>query len=93
MAELAIASGIAGLTLPYNNGPTGYAVDRTKMIKRGMYDCANVDILRKRVLLQSRSKMSQTGKIYEEGARTPCADAPQLHVRGFATSLSAGLVP
>jgi transposase len=42
---------IAGLTLPYSNGPTEGAVNRIKMIKRSMYGRANFDILRKRILL------------------------------------------
>lgn len=41
-----LAAVIAGLTLPYNNGPTEGAVNRIKMIKRSMYGRANFDILR-----------------------------------------------
>jgi Transposase and inactivated derivatives len=40
-----------GLSLPYSNGPTEGQVNRIKMIKRQMYGRANVDLLRKRVLL------------------------------------------
>lgn len=45
------AAVIAGLTLPYNNGPTEGTVNKIKMIKRSMYGRANFDLLRKRVLL------------------------------------------
>jgi transposase len=41
----------AGLTLPYSNGPTEGHVNRIKMLKRQMYGRANLDLLRKRVLL------------------------------------------
>lgn len=41
----------AGLSLPYSNGPTEGHVNRIKMIKRQMYGRANLDLLRKRVLL------------------------------------------
>jgi transposase len=45
------AAVIAGLTFPYNNGPTEGTVNRIKTIKRSMYGRANFNILRKRVLL------------------------------------------
>ena len=40
-----------GLTLPHSSGPVEGAVNRIKMIKRQMYGRANLDLLRKRVLL------------------------------------------
>jgi transposase len=42
---------LAGLTLPHNSGPVEGHVNRIKMIKRQMYGRANLDLLRKRVLL------------------------------------------
>lgn len=42
---------IAGLTLPWSNGPTEGTVNRLKMIKRSMYGRANLDLLRRRVLI------------------------------------------
>jgi transposase len=41
----------AGLTLPWNNGPTEGTVNRLKMIKRSMYRRANLDLLRRRALI------------------------------------------
>ena len=41
---------VAGLSLPYSNGPTEGHVT-LKMIKRQMYGRASLDLLRKRVLL------------------------------------------
>lgn len=40
-----------GLTLPYSSGVIEGHVNRIKMIKRQMYGRANLDLLRKRVLL------------------------------------------
>ena len=40
-----------GLTLTHNSGPVEGHVNRIKMIKRQMYGRANLDLLRKRVLL------------------------------------------
>lgn len=40
-----------GLTLPYSSGPVEGNVNRIKMLKRQMYGRANLDLLRKRILL------------------------------------------
>jgi transposase len=40
-----------GLTLPHNSGPVEGNINRIKMIKRQMYGRANLDLLRKRILL------------------------------------------
>jgi transposase len=42
---------VNGLTLPYSSGAVEGAVNRIKMLKRQMYGRANLDLLRKRVLL------------------------------------------
>ncbi|MCI2424381.1 ISL3 family transposase [Saccharopolyspora sp. K220] len=42
-----------GLTLPYSSGPVEGHVNRIKMLKRQMFGRANLDLLRKRVLLQT----------------------------------------
>lgn len=42
-----------GLTLPYNSGAVEGHVNRIKMIKRQMFGRANLDLLRKRTLLQT----------------------------------------
>jgi transposase len=41
----------AGLTLSYSSGPVEGTINRIKMIKRQMFGRANLDLLRKRVLL------------------------------------------
>ena len=40
------AAVVAGLTLPWNNGPTEGTVNRLKMLKRSMFGRANLDLLR-----------------------------------------------
>jgi transposase len=42
---------VAGLTLPYSNGPTEGVNTKIKMIKRQMYGRASFDLLRRRILL------------------------------------------
>jgi transposase/putative ubiquitin-RnfH superfamily antitoxin RatB of RatAB toxin-antitoxin module len=41
---------VAGLTLPYNNGPTEGTVTKIKYLKRQMYGRASFPLLRKRIL-------------------------------------------
>jgi transposase len=43
----------AGLTLPWSSGPVEGHVNRIKMLKRQMFGRANIDLLRKRVLMAS----------------------------------------
>lgn len=40
-----------GLSMPHSSGPVEGAINRLKMIKRQMFGRANLDLLRKRVLL------------------------------------------
>jgi transposase len=51
---------LAGLTLPWSNGPLEGHVKRLKLIKRSMYGRADIDLLKLRVL--HRSKASQDRK-------------------------------
>ena len=44
------AAVIAGLTLPWSNGPLEGHVNRLKLIKRSMYGRAKLPLLRQRVL-------------------------------------------
>ena len=46
-----LAAVTAGLTQPWNSGPMEGHVNRIKMLKRQMYGRANLDLLRKRVLM------------------------------------------
>jgi transposase len=45
----------AGLTLPWNNGPTEGQVTRLKLLKRSMYGRAKFDLLRLRVLHRTKT--------------------------------------
>jgi len=51
---------LAGLTLPWSNGPLEGNVNRLKLIKRSMYGRAELDLLKPRVL--HRSKQNQERK-------------------------------
>ncbi len=51
---------LAGLTLPWSNGPLEGNVNRLKLIKRSMYGRVDIDLLKLRVL--HRSKASQDRK-------------------------------
>jgi transposase len=49
-----VAAVVAGLSLPWNNGPVEGSVNRLKMIKRQMYGRAGFALLRRRVLEPAR---------------------------------------
>jgi transposase len=54
------AAVLAGLTLPWSNGPVEGHVNRLKLIKRSMYGRANLRLLRQRVLRSSPKKRKST---------------------------------
>src|SRR5579859_2440132 len=53
---------LAGLTLPWNNGPLEGHVNRLKLIKRSMYGRAEFDLLKLRVLYQSNKSRDRKNK-------------------------------
>jgi transposase len=53
---------LAGLTLPYSNGPLEGPVNRLKLIKRSMYGRAEFDLLKLRVLYQSKNIQERKNK-------------------------------
>jgi transposase len=54
------AAVLAGLTLPWSNGPLEGHVNRLKLIKRSMYGRAKLRLLRQRVLRCSPKKRKST---------------------------------
>jgi transposase len=52
----------AGLTLPWSNGPLEGNVNRLKLIKRSMYGRAELDLLKLRVLHQSKKNRNRKNK-------------------------------
>ena len=54
------AAVLAGLTLPWSNGPLEGHVNRLKLIKRSMYGRAKLRLLRQRVLRSSPTKRKST---------------------------------
>lgn len=53
---------LAGLLLPWSNGPLEGNVNRLKLIKRSMYGRAEFDLLKFRVLYQSKKNRSRKSK-------------------------------
>jgi transposase len=53
---------LAGLTLPWSNGPLEGNVNRLKLIKRSMYGRAELDLLKLRVLYQSTKNRDRKNK-------------------------------
>ena len=53
---------LAGLTLPWRNGPLEGHVNRLKLIHRSMYGRASVDLLKHRVLYQSKKNQERKDK-------------------------------
>jgi transposase len=53
---------LAGLTLPWSNGPLEGNVNRLKLIKRSMYGRAEFDLLKLRVLYQSKKSRDRKKK-------------------------------
>ncbi len=66
---------LAGLTLPWSNGPVEGQVNRLKLIKRSMYGQADLDLLKLRVLhlsprsLERKNQRKQAQQ--EEHLKTP----------------------
>ena len=58
---------LAGLTLPWSNGPLEGHVNRLKLIKRSMYGRAEFDLLRLRVLYQSKKNRDRKDKKNNQG--------------------------
>src|SRR5438128_6604065 len=50
---------LAGLTLPWSKGPLEGNVNRLKLIKRSMYGRAEIDLLKFRVLHQSKKSQDR----------------------------------
>jgi transposase len=53
---------LAGLTLPWSNGPSEGHVNRLKLIKRSMYGRAEFDLLKRRVLYRSKRNQERKDK-------------------------------
>ena len=60
----------AGLTLPWSNGPLEGNINRLKLIKRSMYGRAEFDLLKLRVLYQSK-KMQERKNKYKNSQAQP----------------------
>ena len=60
---------LAGLTLPWSTGPVEGQVNRLKLIKRSMYGRAEFDLLKLRVLYQSKHVQERKNKYQKSQAQ------------------------
>jgi hypothetical protein len=58
---------LAGLTLPWSNGPVEGHVNRLKLIKRSMYGRAKFDLLKLRVLHYCKKSLARKKKQAQQG--------------------------
>ena len=67
---------LAGLTLPWSNGPLEGQVNRVKLIKRSMYGRAGFDLLRLRVLHRHPQQQERANTEQARGQRPAAERAP-----------------
>ena len=75
---------LAGLTLPWSNGPLEGNVNRLKLLKRSMYGRANFDLLKLRVL-HHRKKRQQTKNKRSQGQQEGCLKKPNRMENGITS--------
>jgi Transposase len=70
---------LAGLTLPWSNGPLEGHVNRLKLIKRSMYGRAEFDLLKLRVLHQSKKSQDRKNKYkHNQGQQVSRLKKPRM---------------
>ncbi len=77
-----------GLTLPWSNGPLEGNINRLKLIKRSMYGRAEFDLLKLRVLYQSKNSQERKNK-YKHGQAQPVDRLKKPRRMKNGTTLSA----
>jgi transposase len=70
---------LAGLTLPWSNGPLEGNVNRLKLIKRSMYGRADVDLFKLRVLSHSKKSQDRKNKRNKKQQKSLKNSASSLH--------------
>jgi len=81
---------LAGLTLPWSNGPLEGNVNRLKLIKRSMYGRAELDLLKLRVL--HHSKMSQDRKNTKQGQQVVHLKTPKIMKNSASSQHTTSLI-
>ena len=79
---------LAGLTLPWSNGPLEGNINRLKLIKRSMYGRAEFDLLKLRVLYQSKKIQERKNK-YKHSQAQPVDRLKKPRRMKNGTTLSA----
>src|SRR5258708_36157992 len=82
------AAVLAGLTLPWSNGPLEGHINRLKLIKRSMYGRAEFDLLKLRVLYQSKNIQKRKNK-YKHSQAQPVDRLKKPRRMKNGTTLSA----
>ena len=67
----ALPAVIAGLTLRWNSGPVEGHVNRIKMLKQQMFGRANLDLLRRRILLTPCRTVTESRNVDQIPSRRP----------------------
>jgi transposase len=70
---------LAGLTLPWSTGPVEGQVNRLKLSKRSMYGRAKFDLLKRRVLHQSKKSLERKNKRNKKQQKSLKNSASSLH--------------
>jgi len=81
---------LAGVTLPWSNGPLEGNVNRLKLIKRSMYGRAELDLLKLRVL--HHSKMSQDRKNTKQGQQVVHLKTPKIMKNSASSQHTTSLI-
>jgi len=70
---------LAGLSLPWSNGPLEGNVTRLKLVKRSMYGRAEIDLLKLRVLYHSKKSQDRKNKRNKKQQKSLKNSASSLH--------------
>jgi transposase len=79
---------LAGLSLPWSNGPVEGNVNRLKLIKRSMYGRADLDLLKLRVLHHSTKSQDRKARKKQRGQPAAHLKKPKS-LKNSASSLHA----
>src|SRR5205823_3647832 len=83
---------LAGLSLPWSNGPLEGNVNRLKLIKRSMYGRAEIDLLKLRVLHHSKKSQERKKKGKKQGQQQVPLKKPAVMKKGInSQSTTSGI--
>jgi transposase len=83
---------LAGLTLPWSNGPVEGQVNRLKLIKRSMYGRAEFDLLRLRVLHQDKKSLERKNKRQKKAQQGDNSKASRSRKKNLNSEQATGVI-